>query len=79
MLLASDVWREKNPPLLRRHLVRSLTAIDTEGTIARIDAEWVALSAFRELTRLATKGDMKLSTYNGALDLGGDLYPDLLG
>ena len=45
----------------------------------RLDAEWLAVSAFRELSKIASKGDMKLSTYNGALNLGGELYPQLLG
>lgn len=50
----------------------------TEG-ISRVDAEWVALNAFRGLTRIASKGDDAKSTYNNALDLGGELYPELLG
>jgi len=45
----------------------------------RIDSEWVALNAFRELLKIATKGDGAKSTYNDALELGGQLYPDLLG
>lgn len=45
----------------------------------RIDAEWIALSAFRGLTKIASHGDMEKSTYENALDLGGALYPDLLG
>lgn len=45
----------------------------------RIDAEWVALNAFRGLTKIASKGDMAKSTYDNALDLGGALYPELLG
>jgi hypothetical protein len=46
---------------------------------SRLDAEWVALSAFRGLTKIATHGDMQKSTYDNALELGGALYPDLLG
>ena len=46
---------------------------------SRIDAEWIALSAFRGLTKIASKGDMAKSTYDNALDLGGELYPELLG
>ena len=45
----------------------------------RIDAEWVALSAFRELLKLSTKGNMSKSTYAEALDFGAELYPALLG
>jgi len=46
---------------------------------SRIDAEWIALNAFRGLTKIASKGDMAMSTYDNALDLGGELYPELLG
>jgi hypothetical protein len=45
----------------------------------RVNAEWVALSAFRGLTKIASNGDMGKSTYDNALDLGGALYPELLG
>ncbi len=50
----------------------------TENT-PRVDAEWIALNAFRGLTKIASKGDLSKSTYDNALDLGGALYPDLLG
>lgn len=46
---------------------------------SRIDSEWVALNAFRELLKIATKGDAAKSTYNEALEFGGTLYPELLG
>lgn len=46
---------------------------------SRVDAEWVALNAFRGLIRVATGGDDAKSTYNNALDLGTALYPELLG
>lgn len=46
---------------------------------SRIDAEWIALNAFRELTKIASKGDPAKSTYDNALDLAGELYPELLG
>lgn len=46
---------------------------------SRVDSEWVALNAFRELLKIATKGDMSKSTYDDALELGGALYPELLG
>lgn len=46
---------------------------------SRIDSEWVALNAFRELLKIATKGDGAKSTYNDALEFGGALYPALLG
>ncbi|ACB95450.1 hypothetical protein [Beijerinckia indica] len=45
----------------------------------RIDSEWIALNAFRELTKISTKGDGNKATYNNALELGGELYPELLG
>lgn len=46
---------------------------------SRLNAEWVALSAFRGLTKIAAKGDLTKSTYDNALELGGELYPALLG
>jgi hypothetical protein len=46
---------------------------------SRIDSEWVALNAFRELLKLSTKGDLSKSTYGDALAFGGQLYPALLG
>jgi hypothetical protein len=45
----------------------------------RLDAEWLTLSAIREMTKLAAKGDVKLSTYDRVLDFGAELYPELLG
>lgn len=45
----------------------------------KLDAEWIALNAFRGLTKIASHGDMEKSTYDAALDLGGELYPELLG
>jgi hypothetical protein len=46
---------------------------------SRIDAEWVAINAFREILKLSTKGDLAKATYDDALDFGGELYPALLG
>lgn len=45
----------------------------------RIDAEWVALNAFRGLTKIASRNDMEKSTYDNTLEFAGHLYPDLLG
>lgn len=45
----------------------------------RLDAEWLTLNAVRGLTKLAAKGDMSKTTYDNALELGGELYPELLG
>ncbi len=45
----------------------------------RIDAEWLAVNAFRGATKIATKSDMRMGTYDHALELGGELYPALLG
>jgi hypothetical protein len=39
----------------------------------------MALSAFRDLLKLSTKGSMSKSTYAEALDFGAELYPALLG
>lgn len=46
---------------------------------SRINSEWVTLNAFRGLTKIAAKGDLAKSTYDNALELGGALYPALLG
>lgn len=45
----------------------------------RVDAEWIALSAFRELLKISTKGSMSKSTYAEAFEFGAALYPALLG
>jgi hypothetical protein len=46
---------------------------------ARLDAEWVTLSAVRGMAKIALKGDIGKSTYDNALALGGELYPAMLG
>lgn len=46
---------------------------------SRINAEWITLNAVRGMTKLATKGDIGKATYDNALELGGELYPELLG
>ena len=46
---------------------------------SRIDPEWITLNAFRDLLKIASKGDLSKSTYNEALEFGGALYPALLG
>ncbi|EJQ2920759.1 hypothetical protein NYH66_003262, partial [Salmonella enterica] len=45
----------------------------------RINQEWIALNAIRGMVKIASKGSMSKSTYDNALDLGGVLYPELLG
>lgn len=47
--------------------------------IDRLNAEWIALNAFRGLSKISTQGDMMKSTYDNALDFGGEAYPELLG
>lgn len=49
------------------------------STESRLDSEWIALNAIRGLTKIASKGDARKSTYDNALELGGELYPALLG
>ncbi|MCK0132669.1 hypothetical protein MWU59_14295 [Flavobacteriaceae bacterium F08102] len=44
----------------------------------RINNEWVSVNAIRELLKIATHGDYTKSTYDVALELGGELYPELL-
>jgi hypothetical protein len=50
----------------------------SEG-LTRLDAEWAFVSALRELIKIASKGDASKSSYDKALELGGSLYPELLG
>lgn len=45
----------------------------------RLNAEWLALNAFRGVAKLGAKGDLSKATYDNALELGGELYPELLG
>ncbi|MGP9566491.1 hypothetical protein ACT3RP_03460 [Halomonas sp. AOP5-B2-8] len=47
--------------------------------IDRLNAEWISLNAFRGLSKIASNGDMDKSTYDNALELGGAVYPELLG
>jgi hypothetical protein len=51
----------------------------TSETDLRMDAEWVGLSAFRDLVKIASNNDKTKSTYKNALRFGGALYPELLG
>lgn len=51
---------------------------DSEDII-RINQEWITLNALRAMVKIATKGDMTKGTYENTLELGGELYPDLLG
>lgn len=46
---------------------------------SRLEAEWVGLTAFRGLLKVASRSDMLKSTYDNALDFGAALYPELLG
>jgi len=45
----------------------------------RINQEWIALNAIRGMVKIASKGSISKSTYDNSLDLGGALYPELLG
>jgi hypothetical protein len=47
--------------------------------LTRLDAEWAVVSAVRQLIKIASKGDASKSSYDRALELGGSLYPELLG
>ncbi len=46
---------------------------------SRINSEWITLNAVRGMVKIAVKGDLAKSTYDNALELGGELYPALLG
>lgn len=52
--------------------------MSVEG-LERINSEWVALSAIRGMAKIAAKGDTSKATYNDALELGAEIYPELLG
>ena len=45
----------------------------------RLEIEWVTLNAVRELVNLATAGDPTKSTYQKALEAGGEICPEILG
>jgi hypothetical protein len=50
-----------------------------ELTQQRLDSEWLAASALRELIHLATEGDGSKATYPQAMALGEKVLPGLLG
>lgn len=50
-----------------------------EANRARLNAEWLATNAFREVMHLATEGDSRKSTYDQALAFGATMVPSLLG
>lgn len=50
---------------------------ESDFEYTRLDAEWVALNAVRELIHLASEGSG--GTYKQALDLGAEICPALLG
>lgn len=50
-----------------------------EDQSKRINQEWVTVNAVRGMVKIASKGSMSKSTYDNSLDLGGELYPELLG
>lgn len=45
----------------------------------RINNEWVSVNAIREALKIANHGEYAKSTYDAALEIGGELYPELLG
>ncbi|MCP1454577.1 hypothetical protein [Pseudomonas kilonensis] len=53
--------------------------MDESEDVVRINQEWLALNALRAMVKIATKGDMTKGTYENTLELGGELYPELLG
>lgn len=50
-----------------------------EADRIRLDAEWLAVNAVRELINIATEGDSRKASYNQALKLGAEICPSLLG
>ncbi|AIR85334.1 hypothetical protein [Pantoea rwandensis] len=53
--------------------------MEEESDLDRLNTEWVTVNAIRGMVKLATNSDMAKSTYSNILDLGGVLYPELLG
>ena len=53
--------------------------MDEPIVVDRVEAEWTAINAFREIIRIGARGDSSKATYFHALNLGGELYPELLG
>ncbi|MBP6236680.1 MAG: hypothetical protein KA270_06865 [Saprospiraceae bacterium] len=49
-----------------------------ENEINRLNSEWVVVNATREMLKIANGGDIRKSSYNDALELGGEIYPELL-
>jgi len=45
----------------------------------RTDQEWITLNAIRGMVKIASKGNVGKATYDNSLELGGFLYPELLG
>jgi hypothetical protein len=45
----------------------------------RLNSEWLATNAFRDVIDLATEGDSNKATYAQAIALGGQVVPALLG
>lgn len=50
-----------------------------EDFLSRLDIEWMAVSAVRDLLKIASKGNHSKATYSNSFKLGGELYPELLG
>lgn len=53
--------------------------ITTDEPSSRLDSEWMTLNAVRELVNLATAGDPTKATYQKALEIGGEICPEILG
>lgn len=45
----------------------------------RLNQEWITVNAVREMLKISTRGNIAKSTYDEALEVGGEIYPELLG
>jgi len=64
---------------LPRYKIPNIWNIEMSNIKDRINQEWVTLNAIRGMVKIASKGSISKSTYDNSLDLGGVLYPELLG
>ncbi|QDT10765.1 hypothetical protein [Planctomycetes bacterium K23_9] len=52
---------------------------DDARSATKLDVEWTTLNAVRELVNLASGGDPTKATYQKALEIGGEICPEILG
>lgn len=45
----------------------------------RFNKEWITLNAVREMLKISSRGNIEKSRYEDAFEVGGEIYPELLG